>query len=95
MRDVPMVASRRYYSLLTGYSDSYPEVTGYIIPTLYDFGRDTAKWLRELPPNAPLNGCFLCRCRLAPFLADFTVPAALSAMVPSPPCSIPARFCKD
>jgi len=29
-----------YYSLLTGYSDSYPEVTGYIIPTLYDFGRD-------------------------------------------------------
>jgi hypothetical protein len=28
-----------YYSLLTGYSDSYPEVTGYIIPTLYDFGR--------------------------------------------------------
>jgi hypothetical protein len=30
-----------YYSLLTGYSDSYPEVTGYIIPTLYDFGRLT------------------------------------------------------
>lgn len=30
-----------YYSLLTGYSDSYPEVTGYIIPTLYDFGRET------------------------------------------------------
>jgi hypothetical protein len=28
-----------YYSLLIGYSDSYPEVTGYIIPTLYDFGR--------------------------------------------------------
>jgi Squalene-hopene cyclase C-terminal domain len=26
-----------YYSLLTGYSDPYPEVTGYIIPTLYDF----------------------------------------------------------
>jgi hypothetical protein len=26
-----------YYSLLTGYSESYPEVTGYIIPTLYDF----------------------------------------------------------
>ena len=25
-----------YYSLLTGYSQSYPEVTGYIIPTLYD-----------------------------------------------------------
>jgi Beta-L-arabinofuranosidase, GH127 len=25
-----------YYSLLTGYSESYPEVTGYIIPTLYD-----------------------------------------------------------
>jgi len=28
-----------YYSLLTGYSASYPEVTGYIIPTLYDFSR--------------------------------------------------------
>jgi nitrogen fixation protein FixH len=26
-----------YYSLLTGYSGSYPEVTGYIVPTLYDF----------------------------------------------------------
>ena len=26
-----------YYSLLTAYSESYPEVTGYIIPTLYDF----------------------------------------------------------
>src|SRR5580693_5271123 len=31
-----------YYSLLTGYSDSYPEVTGYIIPTLYDFNSSTA-----------------------------------------------------
>lgn len=30
-----------YYSFLTGYSDSYPEVTGYIIPTLYDFARMT------------------------------------------------------
>jgi Squalene-hopene cyclase C-terminal domain len=28
-----------YYSLLTGYSNSYPEVTGYIVPTLYDFAR--------------------------------------------------------
>jgi hypothetical protein len=28
-----------YYSLLSGYSKSYPEVTGYIIPTLYDFAR--------------------------------------------------------
>jgi Beta-L-arabinofuranosidase, GH127 len=27
-----------FYSLLTGYSNSYPEVTGYTIPTLYDFG---------------------------------------------------------
>lgn len=26
-----------YYSLLTGYSESYPEVTGYLVPTLYDF----------------------------------------------------------
>ncbi len=30
-----------YYSLLTGYSESYPEVTGYIIPTLCDFCRLT------------------------------------------------------
>jgi hypothetical protein len=30
-----------YYSLLTGYSEPYPEVTGYIIPTLYDAGRLT------------------------------------------------------
>jgi hypothetical protein len=28
-----------YYSLLTGYSSSYPEVTGYLVPTLYDFFR--------------------------------------------------------
>jgi Prenyltransferase and squalene oxidase repeat len=28
-----------YYSLLTGYSESYPEVTGYIVPTFYDFAR--------------------------------------------------------
>jgi hypothetical protein len=26
-----------YYGLLDGYSQSYPEVTGYIVPTLYDF----------------------------------------------------------
>jgi hypothetical protein len=31
-----------YYSLLTGYSDSYPEVTGYIVPTLYDFAAVTS-----------------------------------------------------
>ena len=31
-----------YYSLLTGYSESYPEVTGYIVPTLYDFARSAA-----------------------------------------------------
>jgi len=49
-----------YYSLLTGYSESYPEVTGYIIPTLYDFARSTgnsgavivaqrsARWLLSL-----------------------------------------------
>lgn len=30
-----------YYSFLTGYSASYPEVTGYIIPTLYDFAQAT------------------------------------------------------
>jgi hypothetical protein len=32
-----------YHSLLTGYSQSYPEVTGYIIPTLYDFARSTGE----------------------------------------------------
>ena len=31
-----------YYSLLTGYSESYPEVTGYIVPTLYDLGSETS-----------------------------------------------------
>jgi hypothetical protein len=30
-----------YYSLLTGYSESYPEVTGYIVPTLYGVSRFT------------------------------------------------------
>jgi len=30
-----------YYSLLTGYSQSYPEVTGYILSTLYDFAHST------------------------------------------------------
>jgi hypothetical protein len=30
-----------YYSLLTGYSKSYPEVTGYLVPTMYDVGRIT------------------------------------------------------
>ncbi len=30
-----------YYSLLAGYSKSYPEVTGYIIPTLYEVARVT------------------------------------------------------
>lgn len=31
-----------YYSLLSGYSSSYPEVTGYIIPTLYDLARQSS-----------------------------------------------------
>ncbi|HVI10011.1 MAG TPA: prenyltransferase/squalene oxidase repeat-containing protein [Candidatus Binatia bacterium] len=30
-----------YYSLLTGWSASYPEVTGYLVPTLYDFSGRT------------------------------------------------------
>ena len=30
-----------YYSLLTGFSESYPEVTGYIVPTLYDFAKES------------------------------------------------------
>ena len=30
-----------YYSLLTGYSESYPEVTGYMVPTLYDSAHQT------------------------------------------------------
>ncbi len=40
-----------YYSLLIGYSESYPEVTGYIIPTLYDFfwltGEEAARQAAE------------------------------------------------
>ena len=32
-----------YYSLLTGYSESYPEVTGYIVPTMYDFAQLSGK----------------------------------------------------
>jgi hypothetical protein len=32
-----------YYSLFSGYSESYPEVTGYIVPTLYDFARATVR----------------------------------------------------
>jgi len=31
-----------YYSLMRGYSESYPEVTGYIVPTLYDFAHATS-----------------------------------------------------
>ncbi|MGO8795535.1 MAG: prenyltransferase/squalene oxidase repeat-containing protein [Candidatus Sulfotelmatobacter sp.] len=41
-----------YYSLLTGYSESYPEVTGYIIPTLYD----VAKTEFARTPNAINDG---------------------------------------
>jgi hypothetical protein len=49
-----------YYSLLTGYSESYPEVTGYFVPTLYDFAHSeqdssargaaerATTWLRSL-----------------------------------------------
>src|SRR5216684_7315359 len=37
-----------YYSLLKGYSESYPEVTGYIIPTLFDFAHsDSAHSARD------------------------------------------------
>lgn len=31
----------RYFSLLSGWSSSYPETTGYIIPTLFDYGKKT------------------------------------------------------
>ena len=31
----------RHYSLLTGWSSSYPETTGYIIPTLFDYAQKT------------------------------------------------------
>jgi hypothetical protein len=30
-----------YYSLLKGYSESYPEVTGYLVPTLYDYAHSS------------------------------------------------------
>lgn len=41
-----------YYSLLTGYSNSYPEVTGYIIPTLYDFADQTNADLTNADPTS-------------------------------------------
>src|ERR1019366_1309770 len=63
-----------YYSFLTGYSESYPEVTGYIIPMLYDFGRMTGDpaarhaaylathWLLSLQlPSGALPGGLLGR----------------------------------
>jgi hypothetical protein len=37
-----------YYSLLAGYSAPYPEVTGYIVPTLYDFAQSTGDAPSEL-----------------------------------------------
>jgi len=58
-----------YYSLLTGYSKSYPEVTGYLVPTLYDFAKFRAegraataaeraiRWLLSLQmPGGPFPG---------------------------------------
>jgi len=56
-----------YYSLMTGYAASYPEVTGYLIPTLYDFAQSAGdhsvttaaeratEWLLSLQLN---NGAF-------------------------------------
>jgi len=70
-----------YYSLLTGYSDSYPEVTGYIIPTLYDFSTTTGD---------PLTGCSRCKCHLERFPQDSTLRRAIL----NPPHSIQAKFCK-
>ncbi len=44
-----------YYSLFSGYSESYPEVTGYIVPTLYDFAllahSDSARGAAERATN--------------------------------------------
>ena len=69
-----------YYSLLTGYSESYPEVTGYIIPTLYDFERLTGD------PAA----------RHAAYLAtDWLLSLQMPPATRSPPCLIRARFCRD
>lgn len=59
--------SAAYYSLLTGWSGPYPETSGYIIPTLYDFaeysdsdearrrGERMARWLLGLQLK---NGAF-------------------------------------
>jgi hypothetical protein len=44
-----------YYSLLTGYSNSYPEVTGYIIPTLYDFSHLTKDAAAKLSAERATN----------------------------------------
>lgn len=44
-----------YYSLLTGYSESYPEVTGYIVPTLYDFARTSNQSGSVLAPERAIR----------------------------------------
>ncbi|MGA8621346.1 MAG: prenyltransferase/squalene oxidase repeat-containing protein [Candidatus Sulfotelmatobacter sp.] len=51
-----------YYSLLTGYSKSYPEVTGYIVPTLYDFSRVSA--IDEIVVSSERATCWLLSLQL-------------------------------
>jgi hypothetical protein len=67
----PYAGIAAYYSLLTGYSSSYPETTGYIIPTLCDYAkvaggqkyrdlaRDATQWLLGLQlPSGAFPGGF-------------------------------------
>lgn len=44
-----------YYSLLRGYSESYPEVTGYLIPTLYDFAHSTGNQSARMTAESATN----------------------------------------
>ncbi|MCI3953504.1 MAG: hypothetical protein K0R53_3004, partial [Burkholderiales bacterium] len=37
--DPPDGGIARHFSLITGWSPSYPETTGYIVPTLLEYGR--------------------------------------------------------
>ncbi len=56
-----------YYSLLSGYSSSYPEVTGYLIPTLYDFAR-------EFPDRAVASEAASAAARATDWLLELQMP---------------------
>lgn len=57
-----------YYSLLNGYSESYPEVTGYIIPTLFDFAHS------ETALSSPNSSASLAAERAIQWLLSLQMP---------------------